>query len=399
MIIVFMLRWLFGFVDFSVSGKFPERFLNLAARKGINLWSLTSNNKIFTAKVKIADYNELRHIAVKTKTRIHILKKHGLPFLIYKYKARSGLFVGAILFFVICQYLSGFIWNIDINVPDTINEYEIRSQLAELGFYEGIKNDNIDIHKIERLITLKNPGISWITINIMGTQASVEMSPNLSEQIDKSDEENKVTNIKAVADGTITRMEVRNGTALVMVGEGVRKGQLLVSGIIDYSDGSSSFVDSNAQIYAKTSRTVSVEVPLKLQTAEKNEYIWLKRDIDILGVKIPLTFNANPDDSYIKNYSRNQISIFNSKIPVYINEEKWQKYDSKSDTITEEQAEKTAKNRIELYEVFMLYSTNKGKILQKNYKVTKFSDKIVLTANYDIEEDIGTKSVLQVMEN
>ena len=399
MIIVCMLRWLFGYVNFSVSGKFPERFLNLAARKGINLWGLSSNKEKFTAKVKIADYNELRHIAVKTKTHIHILKKHGLPFLIYKYKARSGLFVGAILFFVICQYLSGFIWNIDINVPDTINKYEIRSQLAELGFHEGIKNDSVDIHRIERLITLKNPGISWITINIMGTAASVEMSPNLSEQIDKSENEDKVTNIKSVADGTITKIEVRSGTAMVMVGEGVRKGQLLVSGIMDYSDGSSSFVDSNAQIYAKTSRSVNIEIPLNLKTAEKNQYIWLKRDIDILGVKIPLTFNSNPDDSYIKSISKNQINIFNTKIPVYINEEKWQKYDIKSNKITEKQAEKIAKNRIELYEVFMLYSTNKGQFLNKSYKISNFSDKVVLTANYDIEEDIGTKSVIQIKEN
>ena len=399
MIIVCMLRWLFGYVNFSVSGKFPERFLNLAARKGINLWNLTSNKEIFTAKVKIADYNELRHIAVKTKTRIHILKKYGLPFLIYKYKARSGIFVGAILFFVICQYLSGFIWNIDINVPDTINEYEIRNQLAELGFYEGIKNDNIDIHKIERLITLKNPGISWITINIMGTAASVEMSPNLSEQIDKSETENKITNIKAVSDGTITRMEVRNGTSMVKIGDGVRKGQLLVSGIIDYSDGSSSFVDSKAQIYAKTSRSVRIEIPLEFPKTQKNEYIRLKRDVNILGVKIPLTFNPNPDDSYIKNYSKNQISIFNTKIPVYINEERWQKYSTKSDTITEQEAKKIAKNRIELYEVFMLYSMNKGQFLNKSYNLANFSDKVTLTANYEIEEDICSKSILQIKED
>lgn len=401
MIIVNMLRWLFGYVDFSVHGKFPERFLNLATKKGINLWRLTSNKEHFYAQVKISDYNNLRHIAVKTKTKIHIQKKHGLPIFINKYKAHSGIFVGAVLFFIICQYLSGFIWNVQINVPNTINEYEIRNQLAELGLYEGVKSDGIDIHKIERIATLNNPEISWITINIMGTAASVEISPNLSNQIDKSENNSskKVTNIKSIADGTVTRMEVKNGTSMVKVGDGVKKDQLLVSGIIEYSDGSSSFVDSNAQIYAKTSRNTEIEIPLKLQTAFKEESICFKRDINILGVKLPLTLNDNPDKSYIKKSVFNQINLLGKKIPIYITDEAWQKYSVKSEIISEEKAQKIANNRIMLYEVFMLYGLNKGKILQKDYKTDILSDKLVLSAQYDIEEDICTKSAIQIKDN
>lgn len=401
MFIVTILRWLLGYMDFEVEGKFPERFLNLATRKGINLWGLKSNGEGFSARAKISDYNDMNFISKKTQTTIHINKKHGLPILIEKYKHRMGIVVGAVLFFIICKYLSGFIWNIQINVPDTINEYDIRSELEELGLYEGVKNENIDINKIERIITINNPEISWITINIMGTDATVEISPNLSMNIDENDNhdnENTASNLKATADGTITRIEVKNGTSMVKVGEGVIKNQLLVSGVIEYSNGSSILVDSNAQIYANVSKNVEIEVPLNLLMAEKSDNSVTKCDINILGVKIPLTVTSNPDNTYIKYTSENRISLFGSKIPVTICSEKWYEYIVSEKKLSEAKAKEIANNRAKLYEAFLLYSSNKGQFMQKNYETKVYDDKIVLSANYIIEEDICTKSIIQVSD-
>ncbi len=396
MIVVAILRWLCGYMDFWVEGKFPERFLNLANKKGINLWKLKRFNEKIYATAKISDFCELEQISQKTQTTVHIIKKYGLPVIVEKYRHRTGIFVGAIIFFIICEYLSGFIWNIEINVPDTINEYEIRSELAELGLYEGVKSKDIDIHKIERTLTINNPEISWIAINVMGTDASVEISPNLSINVKENNEDKKtVSNLKSTADGVVTKVEVKNGTAMVHVGEGVTKNQLLVSGIIDYSNGSSALVDSNAQIYAKVIHRAETEIPFDLQIAKKEDQYVQKYDIDILNVKIPLTLCQNPDNSYIKSNTENKIQLSENKIPVKISSEKWNKYTIQNKHLTYKEGEKIANNRIMLYEVFLLYSSDKAKFLEKNYEIKQYSDKIVLSAEYTMEENICLKSIIQ----
>ena len=37
--LVSIIRFFKGYVNFSASGKFPERFLNLTSHNGINLWN------------------------------------------------------------------------------------------------------------------------------------------------------------------------------------------------------------------------------------------------------------------------------------------------------------------------------------------------------------------------
>ena len=49
MILVRLLRWLFGYVTFRGTGDFPERFMNLCAREEINLWEVHCRNGVLYA--------------------------------------------------------------------------------------------------------------------------------------------------------------------------------------------------------------------------------------------------------------------------------------------------------------------------------------------------------------
>ena len=66
MIIVRLLRWIFGYVEFRVEGRFPERFLNLAAGKSINLWKLRSRGKALTGCAGRRGLSQLRQVAAAT---------------------------------------------------------------------------------------------------------------------------------------------------------------------------------------------------------------------------------------------------------------------------------------------------------------------------------------------
>ncbi len=259
-----------------------------------------------------------------------------------------------------------------------------------------MKNSDIDVNYLEQKMIINNPEISWIAINIIGTNATVTISPNTSLYI----EENDITasNLKASVDGVITRMEVKNGTAMVQVGDGVTSDQLLVSGVIDYNTGTSVLTDSNAQIYALVSRQAQITVPLELETAEKSTECVTKTDMSVLGVTIPLSLNSNPDESCIKSSTTSDVSFFEKTVPIKIISEKWYDYSINIKRLSSSEAKKIAENRISLYEVFLLYSLNKAEFISKSYSITEYSDKIVLSAEYEVEEDICVKSIIQTTQ-
>ena len=395
--LVFLLRWLFGWTDFEVHDKYPERFMNMVHKNGLNMWDMRNSDGIFSAKAKTADIKYIRQIAEKSMCDLHIINEHGFLHILKKYKNRFGLIIGFILWSIAIKYLTGFVWNINITVPPMINEFEIRRELRELGFYEGARLDSFDADIIKNDIFTQDDRISWITINIVGTEAEVNVSQNLALNIDNK-QKIPASNIISSADGTITRMEIQKGYSAVKIGDGIRKGQLLVSGVKEYTDGSSAIFDSNAKIYAKTFRTVTMSIPKSFESLEKLPDTLTKNDINIMGLTLPLTLHGNPKGDYIKNTSSYQIDILGHGIPVYILSETWQKYKKQPVHLTDKQAETLLKNKLKLYEIFMLYSANKATILNKNLKFSQNKTDYILTAEYSIEEDIAQKSIIQIKD-
>ena len=397
MLIVLFLRWIFGYFDFIVKGRFPERFLNLASRNGLNLWNMQGEMGELRATAKIADKSMAELFAKKTESEFIVKKEHGLPYLCKVYRSRLGLLAGLIIGVALSCWLSGFIWNIEINTPPQINEYEIREQLRDMGFYEGTKYNSDEIENIERQLSMNDGRISWVSINVFGTNAFVELSAK--NDVDKDNNENNtvVSNLKSVADGTITKINVHNGTAVVGVGEGVRKGQLLVSGIMEYTDGTNVLADSEGAVYAKTSRTVTLSAPKQYnKPMAVDEYVY-KKEICFFGINLPITFCGNPTEGYYKKENKLKPTLLGNSLPISITEEKWQKYETKKLTLSDAEAKELLNNRLKLYEMFMLYSDD-CTILSKKIKFEEKNKTYYLTVSYETEENICEKSYIQVKE-
>ena len=107
MIFKIMTTFLLGSVTITVEGFFIERFLNICMNKKIFLQDLNKENNTYIRvkmysveiekklktkntyiRVKIlkSDFREIKHIARKTKCKVKIEKKSGMPFIINKYR-------------------------------------------------------------------------------------------------------------------------------------------------------------------------------------------------------------------------------------------------------------------------------------------------------------------------
>ncbi len=395
--IVRWMRWMFGYTAFRVEGKFPERFLNLAARRGLNLWKLHGKEQEITGCARTVDLPELQQTAARTQNRLHIIRGHGLPHLFRQYRHRCGLLVGALIFAVFCRVMSCFVWSIHIDLPDMINEYELRQLLREQGFAEGARISDLDIDYLINRTAILDNRISWMTINLTGTNAEIRVSPNLAKNLVRKDE-SRVSNLISSADGTVTSVKVRNGTAMVKAGEGIRKNQLLVSAVMEYNDGTTMIVDSDAQILAKTSRSVRLSIPdtvIRYQptgkTVEKSELVFC-------GAAFPLSLQSTPEGLYDSRLVSRQLTLLGNTIPVYCRTRIYREYTKTPVTVGQQQAERILQNRLSLYEVFMLSEASESRILQKNTKVTKGTDGYTLRTNYEIEEDVCQRTVLELEE-
>ena len=101
-----IIRWLRGYIVFSLSGAFPERFLNLINKRGIRNWDFVPCENGYVGKMFLSDYLRIRPTARKASVKLKVKRREGLPFFVKKYKRRKGLFFGAIAAVLILVLMS-----------------------------------------------------------------------------------------------------------------------------------------------------------------------------------------------------------------------------------------------------------------------------------------------------
>ena len=75
------LNYIIGYVNIKVESYFLERFINICISKKIFLWNIKrKKSTILYANISIKDYKRLKEITRKTKSRVKIESKKGLPF-------------------------------------------------------------------------------------------------------------------------------------------------------------------------------------------------------------------------------------------------------------------------------------------------------------------------------
>ena len=100
------MRFLRGYVTLLLIGKEPERFLNLCSANGIVIWELLHRDEGYQMKMSVGDYFRLQPLCRKTRSRIRILQKRGMPFFFQKSRKRKAFFLGVLLFVGCLLYTS-----------------------------------------------------------------------------------------------------------------------------------------------------------------------------------------------------------------------------------------------------------------------------------------------------
>lgn len=229
--LVKLFRWIRGYLLIRLKGQSPERFINLCSNRGIFLWNLQNIEGDYECYIMIKDYKKLKPIARKTGTIPLIKRRHGLPFLVQQYKRRKGFLLGILLFCSILYVLSLFIWNISILGGHSYTEETMIKFLKKNEVFMGIQKKKVDCQEIEELIRGTYRDIGWVSAEIKGTRLIIKITEtNMPAPAVTA---TQPCHIVATKDAIITKIVTRTGTPLVEVGSVVKKGDILVSGVVD----------------------------------------------------------------------------------------------------------------------------------------------------------------------
>ena len=392
MIIRHLYTELSGYVNIKVEGFFVERFINMCLAQDIFLWNIKyENNVLVKLKISVADFKKIKKIAKKTKSKVKIETKVGLPFFLYHYRKRKIFLILACIVFLLIFILTRFVWNIEIIGTKNISVEELRAVLKEEGIKEGILKNSIETEEVINTIRLKREDIAWIGIKIKGTNVIVEVveAKEKPEVID----ETKICNIVAKKSATISKIIVQNGTARVSVGDAVNAGDLLVEGVMEGQYTGTRQVNAEATIYGKISYEKSKKESL-IQEIEKSTGKEEKKiEINLNNFKIILPKGVSKFENYDTIKTNKKLKLFsNFYLPISFTEIKFVEKQKEYKTYTEEELILKLKKELEdeLKKEYSLSEENIEELLETDVQ----NGSVEVKVTYIVQEEIGTKENL-----
>ncbi len=384
------LRFLLGTVRFSVKGEFPERFLNQLALGGISVWGIKRCQQRIEASVTVRDYLKFHRLKAKNRVATKVLERNGLPFFVKKHRLRVGFAAGVVFFVAILCFLSTFIWNIEVVGNQTLTESEIVAALEELGLSEGVRRSSLDQELLRTRLALKFDNIAWASVNIEGVKATV----NISESKPPKKEPTEPCNLVAGFDGVITAIEVTEGTVKTAVGKTVKKGDLLVSGITEYKDGTYRFGPSEGKVLAETERELTCFVPFSQTETVRTGECEKRKVLTVFGLNIPL-YLGSVDGAYETEKSQKRFEQNGMYLPVKVTETVFYKTETVEFTLSEDEAKQNAEKELEKLEKEELRN---AEILTKTVEFEVSSSGVRVISKYKCRQNIAKQDLLLILE-
>ena len=387
MYIGILIRLILGYVRIEVEGYYIERFINICTNRKILIWNLKreKNVKLYL-NIGISDFKKLSEIARKTKCRIKIQKKRGVPFLLNRYKKRKIFGVLLIIMSILIYISSDYIWNIEIEVQDNLEVLGINEELDNLGLKVGVKKSKVNSDAIISKLRLERSDISWIGIDIEGTNAIVRLVK--ADEPPKIIDNKEYSNIIAKKDGIITKITARNGTAKVGVGDTVKEGTVLIEGIMEGKYTEPRKVHSLGEVLAKVWYTESEKVYYKQILKQKTGQEEVKYEINFGNYKLKLYQKASKFELYESNRKNNNLKFGNNfYLPIGLTKiTNREEYEEEKEYSLEE-----AKNiAIEsLSQKIEENIENKENISDKIIKTNENAEFVEVFVTYEVIESIG----------
>lgn len=398
MLFIRILNFIKGFVQLSVRGFFIERFLNICMHRDIYLWDVKRRGQHQVhVKMSINGFRSLRPIARKTHTSVHILEKHGLPFLLHRHKKRKAFLVGAVMAVALLVYLTSFVWVIEVTGNVAVDTGQILAALEKNGLKEGKLRRSIDVAALQNQMMLDIDELSWLWVDIKGTKATVEVKEKkpIPEIVDKD----TPCNLVAAKRGLVTSVVATYGEKMVKVGDVVEAGDLLVSGVVGSRFEGVRYLHSSGSIKARTYYEKEGEFPcVKVNMPRTGKKI-SKNTLHLFDFKVQLYAKGQPPYTYYETeHAVHRMNLGgNNFLPFYVTTDTYYEQLRQEEPLTPEQAAEIGKAQLEA-DIESTFGEDTTVVTKDSTFTPLENGNVLVKVSYECMEEIGQTVQIEVAE-
>lgn len=386
----FFYRWWVGYVILHMRGKYVERFINLAIRAGLEIWDIQRmKNQEFRIKLRLLHFFRLKPILKETGTRMHIVKRTGLPFHLVSLYKRKGLILGFLLFFIILYMLSGLVWKVEVSGGDSITKGKVLQVARELGIKKGaVKWKLEDVNILQTKLQNRIDEASWIGVKMNGVVAKITVVEKVRpEKTEQQLPRHLVAKKKAI----ISKYTAERGVPKITRHQLVNPGDILISGIIGPADDPSKqhAVSAKGEVWGEIWYDSVISIPLKQQyqrltgTTKTSQYLVLGK----FKLKLWGFGKKNEIQEYKEEINQSYLSLKNKQLPIGWEKEKKLEVTNEQFIMSEDEAIKKA---LEMGRSKLLHDLGEGSKIKEEKVLQQWveNDKVYIKVHYAVIEEI-----------
>lgn len=384
-----------GYIEWQITGAFPERMLNLCAQHRLQFWGLHwVDSTTFVFRTALSDRKKAEELAQRAMCEGKILASRGMGAAAVNLVKRWGFLLGLAFCLAAVSFLSRFLLVVEVSGNETVPTAAILWELRRLGVRPGAYGPSIEEKEAANRALLALPELSYMGINIYGSRAEVIVR----EAIKAPDllEEDIPADVVAVTDGIIVELRADSGQALFRAGDIVAEGEVLIAGAIDLREPQYSDIDMGSlvvraagSVRARTWRTLEESIPL---TVSEKAYTGGEQTLYSLQILWwQLDFFKNSSISYGK-YDKitctRMLTVAGREMPLGLTTTTIREYTLTQAPLNVEAAEERLKEVLE-QRLSGLMDANDGAVLRTDFVTRMAGDVLTVTLLAECEEEIG----------
>ena len=340
--------------------------------------------------IRYSDYLKIKNIP--SIYEITLIDNYGLLKLKSIVKKNLIIIISLLISLTFLYALSNVIFEVEVIhskssvrklVLNNLEEYGIKKYTWKKNFtqLEDIKNKILDNNK---------ESLEWIEIIPSGVKYIVKVEERL---INKVEDGYQYQSIISSKNATIVDIKALKGEKVSSIGTYVRKGDKIISGVINHTDGTTSLVKATGKVIGEVWYKVEVEYPYaykeEILTGKSNKVL----SINFINKKYSL-FNYS---KYKEFNTKSKILLKHNFLPFYVSIDKQYELKVIDDILTEEEvisrAVELSKNKLQTGNSKII-SIEDIKIVSKNLNESK----VELNLFFKVHEDI-TSYIEETLSN
>ena len=372
-----------GCIKINASGKNLYRFINDIHVSRISCFSQYVRRGTLSAEIYRCDLGRVEELAEKHGVELKSFEFDTLSSEVIRRRSRFGIIIGLVFVIAASLYFSGVVVTIDVQGNERVSDMAILSALDEMGIRSGTPFGQIDYINSENQLRVMVDGISWAGMHRTGHRLVVEVT----EIVEKPEMvHNRIPcNLVAAKEAEITYTSVLDGRLMHIVGDYVRPGDMIVSGVTTDDTGHTTLhhaMGTIKGIYSDEAVFTGEYTKERLVPTGESD---TRRKLRLFSLDIPLCFGKNSYMYRSGEHFSKPLTVFGCTLPISIETDRYAELSRTETTLTEEELSAELMEKVYLYEKNFLTGSD---ILERDISSKEEGGTLTMTVSYRLEGDI-----------